>query len=91
MTLCVLRDDSFSLNFGLTHVPSRLLCVWFSSLLFNSFTVVHYTGPHKPWVANTTVSAKSLQPWLDYMKQEDMPIPDQLSTQPTQNLFLLFD
>jgi lipopolysaccharide biosynthesis glycosyltransferase/LPS sulfotransferase NodH len=57
--------------------------------LNNSVDVIHYTGPTKPWIANTTIEPRSLQPWLDFMESEGMKVPDQLPTENGKKLFTL--
>lgn len=54
-----------------------------------SVDVIHYTGPDKPWASNTTIDRLSLEPWLHYMRQEEMPIPPQLTDEPTTDVFVL--
>ena len=51
--------------------------------------IIHYTGPTKPWVANTTIEARLLQPWLNYMKDERMDIPVQLPNENGKQIFTL--
>jgi hypothetical protein len=46
-------------------------------------------GPAKPWSANTTIESPLLKPWLDYMKQEDMEILEQLPETNGRELFTL--
>jgi lipopolysaccharide biosynthesis glycosyltransferase/LPS sulfotransferase NodH len=58
-------------------------------LLNTSVDVIHYTGPTKPWIANTTIEPRSLQPWLDIMKNEGMKVPDQLPAENRNQLFTL--
>lgn len=57
--------------------------------LESSVDVLHYTGPNKPWADNTTIELQSLQPWMNYMAQEGLPIPDQITEQNGENLFTL--
>ena len=51
--------------------------------------VIHFTGPTKPWVANTTIEAQSVQPWLNYMMDEGMGMPEQLPKENGRQLFTL--
>jgi lipopolysaccharide biosynthesis glycosyltransferase len=59
----------------------------FGKDFMNTIDVVHYTGPHKPWDHNTPIDARSLDPWLNSMRAENMEIPRQLSEKPATQLF----
>lgn len=61
----------------------------FGNDFYEKVDVVHYTGPDKPWAANSKIDVKSIQPWLDIMKKENLTIPDQLRTEPATDLFTL--
>jgi lipopolysaccharide biosynthesis glycosyltransferase len=48
--------------------------------------VMHFTGPDKPWVPNSRIEPWAVQPWLDLMEAEKLPLPPQLPADPTTNL-----
>lgn len=51
----------------------------FGANFMDDVDVIHYTGPTKPWKPNTTIEPASLQPWLETLKYETYPIPQQIS------------
>jgi lipopolysaccharide biosynthesis glycosyltransferase len=51
--------------------------------------VIHYTGPTKPWIGNTTIEPRAVQPWLNYMMDEGMEVPEQLPKENGKQLFTL--
>lgn len=61
----------------------------FGDNFYDSVAVAHYTGPDKPWVNKSRIEVRAINPWLDMMTREDMPIPVQLPVEPTENLFTL--
>jgi lipopolysaccharide biosynthesis glycosyltransferase len=60
-----------------------------NDFLTTNVDVMHYTGPVKPWSANTTIEPRSLQPWLNYMELEGIDIPSQLPKDNGKELFTL--
>jgi len=83
------KDDQMSVRDGFGFIEWNRYEHTFGKGFFDKIDVLHYTGPHKPWVANTTIEARVLDPWLHHMQQENMALPDQLPTAPTQKLFTL--
>jgi lipopolysaccharide biosynthesis glycosyltransferase len=53
----------------------------------NQVDICHYTGPDKPWVKNSRIEQRAIEPWLNIMEREMMPVPAQLPVEPTNNLF----
>lgn len=83
------NDNEVKVRDGLGFIEWNRLEHSFGKGFFDKIDVMHYTGPHKPWVANTTIESRILEPWLYHMKLENLEIPQQLSSKPAKKLFTL--
>jgi hypothetical protein len=61
----------------------------FGKDFFKEVDVIHYTGPEKPWAAETTIDERCLDPWFQAMKREKMTLPHELPPISSDNLFTL--
>lgn len=71
------------------HITDSTIAFLISHYYRNHIDVAHYTGPSKPWVPNSPIEDKAIQPWLAMMKQEGLALPEQLPKEPSKNLFVV--
>jgi len=83
------NDDTVRVRDGFGFIEWDRFAATFGSEFFDDVDVVHYTGPDKPWVPESRIETRAINPWLDMMEHEKMPVPKQLPEQPTDNLFTL--
>ena len=85
------NDNIMKVRDGFGYVEYNRFAQTFGgdNFLNTQVDVIHYTGPTKPWIGNTTIDPQVVQPWLSYMKDEGMDIPEQLPKENGKQLFTL--
>jgi len=79
------NEDKVKVRDGFAFIDHARFEETFGEDYLSSFDVLHYTGSAKPWEANTTIGVKTLEPWLNILKEESLPIPLQLPPEGSAN------
>lgn len=83
------KEDILAVRDGFGFIGWDRFTETFGENFFKTLDVVHYTGPDKPWVHNSSIETRALAPWLTIMEKEKLSIPEQLPAKPTAELFVL--
>lgn len=83
------NEDSVKVRDGFGFIEWDRYASTFGDDFYKDVAVAHYTGPDKPWVHESRIEQRAIEPWLKMMELENMPIPKQLPLEPTNNLFTL--
>jgi lipopolysaccharide biosynthesis glycosyltransferase len=81
------NDDRFKVRDGFGFIDYHRMQDEFGEDFLKKIDVIHYTGANKPWEAFSTIQQESLQPWLEVLKAENLPIPPQLPSDPAPEIF----
>ena len=83
------NEDNVKVRDGFGFIEWDRYAATFGEDFYDDVAVAHYTGPDKPWVPESRIELRAIEPWLKMMELEHMPIPPQLPLEPTENLFTL--
>jgi hypothetical protein len=83
------NEDHVKVRDGFGFIEWDRYAATFGDNFYDDVAVAHYTGPDKPWVNESRIELRAIEPWLKMMERENMTIPIQLPLEPTNNLFTL--
>ena len=83
------NEDHVKVRDGFGFIEWDRYAATFGDNFYDDVAVAHYTGPDKPWVNESRIELRAINPWLKMMAEENMTIPIQLPLEPTNNLFTL--